>query len=287
MSTQACRLTVAFVALTAVSSSAGVENPGWFLRNQVAARINPFGLFDEARLGYRFAFEHAPIRSVGVAANASMSPSFARGGVTLDTQVTTFFTLLATYEAGGSFGNLGLEQSFPSAAKAVVQAPDPALMFERTPGAYAAARQQLILGAQLNASWRWVVFKAYCRAVFQHASLRAGDHVFYDANWDVLFPNDGWLTVNDVDLLVQALPGLRLGVRYNFTHAFIVPEVAGVTTQRVGPLISYLFFEHRHAAFNAPTISLVVNWRLERPLTANQSPFIPFVGLAFSFRSEL
>src|SRR5262249_14430376 len=44
-----------FVATLTCSAIASAETPdaGWFARNQTAARVNPFGLFDEARVGYK------------------------------------------------------------------------------------------------------------------------------------------------------------------------------------------------------------------------------------------
>src|SRR5581483_268379 len=137
--------------------------------------------------------------------------------------------------------------------------------------------QQLIVGAALNLRWRRLVLKSNSRLVFQQVGTPAA--AFYDPNWDITFPNGGLICVNDVDALVQVVPGLRAGARYDLTHAF-----GGQTTQRLGRLISYMFFERERAAFNAPTLSLVVNWWLEHPSRVGP---VPFVGLAFTFRSDL
>jgi hypothetical protein len=48
--------------------------------------------------------------------------------------------------------------------------------------------------------------------------------------------------------------------------------------------VGYLFFERDHAAFNAPTLALVVSWWLEHPTRVGP---VRFVGLAFTFRSDL
>ena len=93
-----------------------------------------------------------------------------------------------------------------------------------------------------------------------------------------------------------------MGVRYNITHAFFtaqefapdqVPDATTfATTHRAGPLISYLFFENPHGLFDAPTLALVANWWLQHPYRAggsapgSTSQAIPYVGMAFTFRSN-
>lgn len=272
------------LVLLVLATTADAAEPatGWFLRNQVAARINPFGLFDEVRLGHRWKLTDGI--SASVFGNASISPAFARAGAGFDLQLLSVLNLSAIYEGGGYFGTFNLTQSFPTVAAAEWSEAEIA----NTPG-YAAPMHQLIVGAFINVPLGRFIFRSNNRLVFQQLKTREGDTVFYDQNWETLFPNAGLLYVNDVDALVQVIPGLRIGARYNVTHPFFTAAQlsgasASVTTQRLGPLVSYLFFEKPRAAFNAPTLSLLVNWWVQHPHRV--SP-VPYVGLAFTFRSEL
>jgi hypothetical protein len=311
-----CRASCVAAIALALCPSAHAQSrgprEGWFLRNQTSARYNPVGLFDEVRLGYRARLSDADsglLRDtyVAVAANASASPIFARAGVSLEVQPVSFLNLSVVYEGGGYLGTLGSVQSLPSAASASFTDADIAarggLSGSNPARGYAAPMHQLILGAFPQVRYRWLSVRSNNRFVYQAVALRPGDRVFYDANWDVLFPNEGWLYVNDVDVLVEPVANLRVGARYNLTHAFYADAHfapgeaqnagANATTQRLGPIASYTFPTAGGGGFGAPTLSLVLNWWLQHPYrTGGSAPgatsqAIPYVGAAFSFRFDL
>jgi hypothetical protein len=246
---------------------------GWFLRNQLSARVNPVGLFNEARVGYRVALGEGSQASI--AANASISPAFARGGVAADVTVHPALTFSAIYEGGGMFGTFALPQTFPGARGARW---DDASREGRA--GTATAVHQLILGAFIDLRAGRFLVRGNHRLVLQQLALPAGAPVFYDQNWETLMDNGGWLTVNDVDVLVQTVAGLRVGVRYDFTHAFLRDLPSGLTTQRVGPLVSWLLAE-QVGPLASPTLALVLNWWIQHP---SRVGVVPYVGVAFTFR---
>jgi hypothetical protein len=267
-------------AIVLAAATETASNMGWFLRNQSAARVNPYGLFDEIRIGWRQRTLRSLRASTAVGLNASVSPAFARAGVYAE-YAFPGVELFGIYEAGGYFGPLGLH-SFPTAGGARYSEDDLA----HDP-VYPAAMQQLIAGTLVHVEAGPFIFSSNSRFVFQQVAIREGDRVFYDWNWDILFPNKGWIYVNDIDALVQPIRHFRVGVRYDITHAFYSSADAATndTTQRIGPIASYVFSEHERAAFNAPTIALVVNWWIEHPYRADSA--LPYLGLAFTFKSNL
>jgi hypothetical protein len=286
-----------WLALFLAAPAARAESPpsiaGFYVRDQVAARLNPLGAFDELRGGWRqpmFSPRARALRHnfVGAALNASVSPAFARAGVFVEYAPLAFVDFYGIYEAGAYFGPAGLH-SFPTAGGAHYSDDD----LTRDP-VYSGAMHQLIAGTLLHLELGPVFVRSNSRFVFEQVDIRPGDRVFYDPNWDVLFPNKGWIYVNDVDVQVQPFRHFRVGVRYDVTHAFFSsPDLAtSDTTQRIGPIASYVFFEHPRAAFNTPMLALVVNWWIEHPYrTGGPAPgsisqAIPYVGVAFSFRSN-
>ncbi|MFY0578266.1 hypothetical protein ACN28S_31650 [Cystobacter fuscus] len=100
--------------------------------------------------------------------------------------------------------------------------------------------------------------------------LRDGDRVFYEPVLDVVAPNGGWVATNDADLLYPA-GRLSVGVRYTATGSIYQPEhyPAGETDlglnptiHRVGPIISYTFYDEPDRLFNAPSVVLISQWFL-------------------------
>ncbi len=298
---------------------------GVFLRNSTAVRLNPLGLFDELRVGYRkrlFQSDESMFLNtfVAVGANLSLSPAFARGGIAVEFQPLSILNFTAVYEAGGNFGSFGLAQSYPSAGTANFSDWDIGRQRDQQvagvgPRNYATWSHQLQLGVTFQIKLGPLIFRTNNRFVYQQIGIRTGDRVFYDQYWDILFPNGGWIYVNDIDVLLEPVTNFRIGIRYNYTHAFYTgdsfstgyqePEalrgLANDTTQRIGPLLAYTFFERRHGIFNAPTLAVVVNWYIQHPYrhglpdgmpsTDPYAPryinqYVPYFGMAFSFRFD-
>lgn len=308
---------IASIALLLASGEAAAQTgrttSGFFLRNGTALRYNPLGLFNETRVGYRrrlFASDESFFQNtfVAIGAQVSLSPAFGRAGVALEFQPLSILSLYAVYEVGGYFGSFGLAQSFVSANSRVsdqvienrrdLQPSDP--LYNQLHN-YSTPLHQLQLGAVFQIRLGGLIVRSNNRFVYEAIGIRSGDRVFYDQYWEILFPNQGWIYVNDVDVLLEPFPSLRIGFRYNVTHAFytasdfpsgVVEPTQNSTTHRIGPLVAYTFFERRHGAFNAPTLALVVNWWLQHPSrTGGNAPdaitqALPYIALAFSFRYD-
>ena len=246
---------------------------GWFARNQVAARANPFGVFEEGRAGHRWALGSG--RQFSLSGNASVSPAFARAGLSSELTVHPALSFFAIYEAGGMFGTFGLPQVF-----AASQGADWSEASRAGHPGFATPMQQLMLGAFVDLRAGRFIVRSNQRLVLEQLRLPSSQRVFYDQNWESLVANGGWLYVNDVDVLVQAVPGLRVGARWNVTHAFL--GVTGdLTTHRAGPLVSWLLAEHL-GGLQAPTLALVLNWWLQHPSRVGP---VPYVGVAFTFKA--
>ena len=110
--------------------------------------------------------------------------------------------------------------------------------------------------------------------------------------------------------------GLTAGLRYSVVQPiyqdseFRPAPAAGLTpiedratadntVQRLGPVVSYTFFDRGYTGFNKPSLLLVVAWYLDHRYRAGQaaaailpgvfvqSPAMPYIVLGFSFQSDL
>jgi hypothetical protein len=92
--------------------------------------------------------------------------------------------------------------------------------------------------------------------------------------------------------------GLRLVARHSLSHAFYrrrdflpgepVSQPNGPTS-RLGPAVTYTFFDRPGARFNRPTVFLLSQWWLRhRFRTGDQSSAgIPYLAIGFSFEGDL
>ncbi|NUN15258.1 MAG: hypothetical protein HUU55_16645 [Myxococcales bacterium] len=121
--------------------------------------------------------------------------------------------------------------------------------------------------------------------------LHRNDTVFYNQYIDYLVKDGGFTLTNDLDLLYFSDFGLIAGARYSLGVAFHDDSDtdAAELTQRVGPVLGYRFFDEYGAAFNQPTVLLLVQWWLTHPYRTGDevSQAIPYIALAFSFNGDL
>jgi hypothetical protein len=274
-------------------------------RNALAVRVNPLGFLYDGKLMARLRLYESNstalrdnFAAVGVSLGAS--PAFLRPGVYAELQPLTVFSVFALYEAVGYFGSINLLQSFPGARS---DYSDTAI---RNLGAYPdtdprhnypATGSMLTVGANLVLKLGPIVVRDTVKFIRPHFNLRAGDTTHYDQFYDILMPNERFSMVNDADLLFQTSFGLVAGVRYNFSIPLYGPEnfaadgpgTGDNSSHRLGPLIAFRFSDHDGAAFNQPTVALLVNWYLKHPYrTGVDTPVgLPYLGLAFTFVGDL
>jgi len=268
-------------------------------RNTLAVRANPLGLIYEGRFSYRlrlYQSDSVALRDnfVGVGLSPGATPAFARLGVLIEAQPATVFGLWATYEFVPYFGTTNLFQSFPGATS---DYSDRAI---RDRGGlpngdplknYSTSGWLLTTGANVNLKVGPVVVRSLARAYRPDFKLRQGDTTLYDQTTDVLMPNQRLTLLNDLDVLFQSSFGLLAGLRYAFAVPFYGPEngSADNSMHRAGPFLAYRFWDRDGAAFNQPTVALVVNWWFKHPYRtgAETSQASPFVALAFNVVGDL
>ncbi len=271
------------------------------------------GLFGDFRAGYRLRLFNSPTRGillrntyVALGASVVASPAFVRPGIALEVQPLQILNLQVLYEPivqwFGSFSNL---QTYPTAAASGIGAgivasgnnpPDQG-------NAQTARGWQLTLQATLQARIGQTLavrntFRAV-RSTYDTSTLspaHQADRVYYDPFYDVVAPLDGWVMVNDLDVIASLTDlGTNIGLRYSS----VIPALGDsaddsrtTTTHRLGPIVTYTFKERRHSAFNAPTVFVLAQWWLHHQFrTGGDSPgtisqYMPMIVLGFSFRGD-
>ena len=118
--------------------------------------------------------------------------------------------------------------------------------------------------------------------------LRQGDTVFYDQTVDVTLAGSGWAFVDDVDLLFISNFGLIAGLRYTVTQAYYDGDKSQ-TTHRVGPLVTYKFYDQPDEALSEVTGILLANWWLKHRYRTGQetSQAIPYLGVGVKLAGKL
>jgi hypothetical protein len=304
------RLFAAALALGALAAAgAAISSPTatppthrLLYRSTTVARINPVGLFSEARFGYRrrlFDSENALLRDTfaGFGLAGIASPALAAIAPSLEFQPLTVFQLTASYNANLYFGNFGHLQSFPSPNS-------PASDSDRERGeeqgrAYRAPRGHFIIQPLLQVKVGSVAARSATRFMYVLGDLRNNDRVWYDPIVDLLMPRRGWAIANDTDLVTITPWGLTAGLRYSMARAFYgagdfapgeQPETPATRTiQRVGPLVSYTFYDRPGATFNTPTAFLLAQWWFDHPYRTGQdvSQAVPYLIIGFSFSGDV
>jgi len=272
-------------------------------RALLALRLNPEGLIFDGRVGYRhrlYLNESRAMRDnfVGGGLGANASPAFARVGPYVEFAPMSMVTLWAQFAFVSYFGGFDLLQSFPS-PRSEYSDEELERLGELDPpeNNYGAVGTELTLGLDLQARLGPVLVRSRGRFVRADLDIREGDRVYYDQLFDVLAADGGWMFANDLDVAWMGLGNrLVLGLRYTATVPFYgdgyapsEPRENDNSHQRLGPLISYSFFTRDGAAFNAPSVFLLVQWWLDHRYRAGQehSQAMPLIGLGFQFYGDL
>ena len=266
-------------------------------------RYNPLGLQSLLDLQYQYKLYDSDsilFRTgyFGIGIAPIVSPGLVRLGVKTEIEPIAVLKLGAKWEYIVHFSNFDLMQSYPNVdgdfSEAGLKAGG-----ERGEN-YAGTGWQATLEAQLKAKFGPVVIRNTFKALYTEMNLRDDDTVWYDQYYDILTPGSaGWVLINDADLLTFLLDDkLILGIRHNTTHA-IYPDrayrgargqnTAGTPIQRIGPLLAYRFWDEPGAAFNQPTLLVILNWYLQHPYRIGQetSQAVPYVVVGFAFNGDL
>lgn len=289
---------------------------GFFYRFTSAVRLNPLGLFVEARGGWRHRlFDNGSgdllLRNtyISIAPSVVASPAFVRPGVAVEFSPLAILNLSALVEYVQFFGTFNLAQSWESAGAAYSNASVFGRALGNADNAAAARGLQVNLSALLQARAGDIAIRSNFRGVYFNleftnpANNNAGTGVtgspgpvYYDQFFDVLAPTKGWIFANDTDLVYSSpATGLTLGLRYSAVlPLYSATERAGAmvsdqdrATHRLGPIFAYTFHERRHAGFNAPTIFALAQWWLQHPYrTEGAGAAMPMIVIGLSFRGD-
>jgi hypothetical protein len=133
------------------------------------------------------------------------------------------------------------------------------------------------------------------RSTFQGLRFDLGGHAdgtwFYDQLSDRLAPDEGWILLNDADLLYLSGP-MRLGVRHSWSDTATAgggPDAA-MAYHRVGPLFAWQFTDHDPGTrFNQPTLFVLAQTWLQHPYrTGDEQPQgLPLIAVGFAFNGDL
>ncbi|MCU0687464.1 MAG: hypothetical protein MUF34_35345 [Polyangiaceae bacterium] len=270
-------------------------------RNTVLLRLNPTGLFNETRLGYRrrlFESESPLLRDTfaGVGLATIVSPAVAAIVPSIELQPLSILQVTASYYGNYYFGNFDFLQSFPSVSS---EHSDTVRKERGDQGLnYASTIGQFTVQPLLQVKFGPIAARSATRFTYNMAHLRGSDRATYDPIYDVLIPRRGWVIGNDSDLLAITSFGLAAGVRYSMVHGLYDSDdfapgepkkAANKTVQRVGPIATYTFFDRPGARFNTPTILLVAQWWVDHNYRTGQdvSQAFPYFILGFSFSGDL
>jgi len=266
-----------------------------------AIRDNPRGMIANLRVGPRLHLFDKPgilyrDSSASLLFATDLTPAYHRVGAALVLMPLTILEMWIRYDRMVSHGLFNYSQSYRTP---LVDVSDTAVE-KRAHETYVAAGSMLSLGARTLAKVGPVVARVGFEAFRASLDLRPGDTVFYDGFIDMPFPNDGWASRTDADLIYMHQSGFKLAVRYTMNHAFfrdehfaVGPKDASRVTpnHRIGPAFLYTFAEGENdgGVSRDPTLALLVQWWLRHPHRTGQdvSQSYPYLLLVFLQQGDL
>ncbi len=269
-------------------------------KNLIALRYNPLGLLYDGRFSYRFrlyATESKVLRDnfIGVGVAPTASPAFVRIGPYVEFNPLTILGFWSALQVVQYFGSFDLLQSFPGAQSDYRDTQIKALTGSRQP----TNGWELTIGANFNIKVGPIVVRDFARLIHGNMAIRSGDRVYYDQFYDVLAPNGGWTFTNDADILWQGLENrLVIGARYTLSAPLYDParhldpndpvQTADNSMHRLGPMVGYTFKSEDGAAFNNPTVFLLVQWWMKHRWRTgvDTHPALPLMGLGFQITGD-
>jgi hypothetical protein len=260
----------------------------WY-SNQVFARVNPLGLQDMLRIGYRREFSRPGrlFQDTYLLAGASvnLSPAFVRAGPHIEVQPLALFRLEAAYQAVGWFGVLDQLTPFPGSD---VDFSDNALDALPEQSAFG---HLVMLGGRVQAAVGPVIVRNIVEFNWYDADLPTGSVAFYEQFWDRLVLDKTWMVRNDTDVIVQATPKIKTGVRYTYSDSFVGDGSSGdAPHHRVGPIFAYEFFDKPQGTrFDKPTLFVLAQWWLAHPYRAGQQQpqALPLIAAGLTFEGDM
>lgn len=270
----------------------------WFFHNLVAARLNPLGLTDRFRTGYRMQLSDRPETIfeesfASIALDTEITPAFGYAGARLEIQPVKLFNFWASYGVIGSFGTFSFTQSFPNVRE---NYHDDTLSDRRETEDYSTIGHKATLSGMFQVGIGGLALRSNVKGFYQAFDLKerngVQDQTWYDPTLDVLMPNQGWVITNDADLLAVTDWDLIVGVRYTVTHAIYRDEHLAITNatqtnentphHRVGPALIYQLFNDEEApSWNKLSFIVLAQWWAKHRYRTGTNPALPYLVLGF------
>ncbi|MFT4623159.1 MAG: hypothetical protein ACI8PZ_001815 [Myxococcota bacterium] len=262
-----------------------------YYTNATFARLNPLGLIDLYRIGWRRRLSTSDSVLLQdtytfIGPSAMVTPAYSRVGVYGEAQVLAVLRVFADVSAVGYYGTFDQIQS----------SDDPSIRY---------SDQTLAgLGDSARAGGGWVAtVGGTVRAKAGPVAVRStgtwtrydlgldGDTYFYDQYWDRLAPDGGWMVLVDSDVLVVS-GKLRLGARHTFSDTLdgVEGTDGALAHHRVGPLFAWQFSDQAPGAkVNHPTLFAIAQWWAQHPYrTGDEQPAaLPLIAVGVSFDGDL
>jgi hypothetical protein len=270
-------------------------------KNTFALRYNPLGLLYDGRFSYRLRLYEAESKVlrdnfIGVGVAPTMSPAFVRIGPYVEFNPLTMLGFWGMVQFVQYFGSFDLAQGFPGAQS---DFSDSAIKANTGNKVGPTNGYEVTLGANFMAKVSSIVIRSQARLVYGNLKLKDGERIYYDQFYDVGSPNQGWMFVNDLDVLWQGLENkLIAGARYTATAPFYDParhfdpndpvQAADNSMHRVGPFVGYTFKIEDGAKFNNPTVFILVQWWLKHRFRTgvDTSQALPLMGIGFQMTGD-
>lgn len=281
---------------TAIAKKRDNDNLRFVWDSLSAIRNNPRGLIANIRFGPQLRLFKKPgilfrDSSVRFLFATDLTPAYHRVGGAIVLTPLTVLSLWVRYDHMISHGLFSYTQSFRSP---IVDFSDSATEANAANN-YVSKGSAATVGGLFQAQVGPIATRIQYEAIRISLDLRNDDRVFYDGYIDLPFPNDGWGSRLDADLIWLHKSGFKLGVRYTTNQAFYrdhhfrAGEDRGDPTiaanHRVGPAFLYTFFEGKNprGVTQDPTLALLVQWWLQHPYRAGQRQHqaYPYMLLAF------
>lgn len=276
----------------------------------LAPRVNPLGLEERLWIGYQYRLYNKQKTildgsNLGIFFRPILSPAIALIGATVQVQPAAVLRLRATYSYVAYFSTFQYFQSFQSPHDDFSETRLDALADAGKN--YVSTGHQVELEALLQARYKGLVLRNTFVADYNLMSMRGDDDLFYDIRIDALVPNNGWVIVNDTDLVwlhefknSPRRPALMAGTRATVTMPFYQDSVyePGDSLDnpngpqfRIGPNIGYIFYDQpeKRPGFNKPTLLLMPQWNVTHRWRTGRdvSTAFPTIIMAFVFSGQI
>lgn len=262
-------------------------------------RHNPSGLQHEHRLMWQMRLsdsEHRLLKNsyFALGPQVMVSPSLQRAGLRASFKPFAMLEMFALVEKLWFIGTFDYVQSYPDAAADF--SPEAQKAATERGENYDATGTQISLSARLQAKVGPIAVRSTNRLNRHWFNTKRNDPVWYDIYTDTLTPRDGWVFLQDNDLLF--IKGrLVIGLRHTMSRSYLSDEVLKPLavdadrpelTHRLGPFAAYRLNDDTKfvdSIFRRPTLVVLTQFWVKHPYRTGQSvsQAIPWIVVALAF----